>query len=321
MTVVSGDKSFNAVRSFALNNNAYFIFNNFLKQVKDNEVRNDGKNELLNLIDKYVSNDKSNRFRKTLNKGSVLYRARLIDPIHLNSDCGICIEGKEESLLTRGFDEGNSREAPLGISGVGRNNICGVSYLYLANRENTACAEVKPHLNQLISLASFKTKRTLYIIDFSTNKTFEPGESLDDNVALGRLFSLVMRKYFEPVSDSSEYRATQIITDHIRKTGIDGIAYRSLFDENGVNYTIFNSDRGSIDYQSSKIIMLQSARQTFLDFNEHRVRECKTMGLATYSAKDADEMLTSIKEEIERNNAAKCGISSDHISGVTDLKH
>ncbi len=302
MTVVSGDKPLNAVRSFALNNNAYYIYNKFLKQVNNNEVRNDGKNELLNIIDKYVSNDKSNRFRKTLNKGSVLYRARLIDPIHLNSDCGISIESKGNSLLTNGFDEGNSREAPLGISGVGRNNIGGVSYLYLANRENTACAEVKPHLNQLISLASFKTKRTFYIIDFSTNKTFEPDESIGDNVALGPLFSLVMRKYFEPVSDSSEYRATQIITDHIRKTGIDGVAYRSLFDEKGVNYTIFNSDRGSIDFQRSKIIMLQSARQTFLDFNEHRVRECKTMGLAPYSEEDAAEVLGSIIEGIGGTN-------------------
>ncbi|MBQ6016443.1 MAG: RES family NAD+ phosphorylase [Clostridiales bacterium] len=299
MTVVIGDKPFDAVSSFVLNNNAYFIFNNFMEQVKKNGVRNDGKNELLNLIDKYVSNDKNNRFRKTINKGSVFYRARLIDPIHLNSNYGISIESKEDSLLTKGFDEGNSREAPLGISGVGRNNIGGVSYLYLANRETTACAEVKPHLNQLISLASFKTKRTLHIIDFSTNKTFEPGESLDDNVALGRLFTLVMRKYFEPVTDSSEYRATQIITDYIRKTGIDGIAYRSLFDENGVNYTIFNSDRGSIDYQSSKIMMLQSARQTFLDFNEHRVKRSKTMGKDSYSAENATEMLVSIREEIE----------------------
>ena len=51
--------------------------------------------------------------------------------------------------------------------------------------------------------------------------------------------------------------------------------------------------------------MLQSARQTFLDFNEHRVRECKTMGLAKYSEKDATEMLGSIKETIDNNKTLK----------------
>ena len=306
MTIKNDNNSFNVVRSYMLNNNAYYTFDKFLKEVDNNEVHNDGKNELLNLIDKYVSNDKQNRFRKTLNSGSILYRARLIDPKHLDSDYGIIVKDEANSLWTKGFDEGNSREAPLGISGVGR-NIEGVSYLYLANKDTTACAEVKPHLHQLISLASFKTKRTLHIIDFSTDKIFDPDESAEDNVALGRLFTLVMRKYFEPVpnysdSKATHYRATQIITDHIRKTGIDGIAYRSLFDEKGVNYTIFNSDRGSIDYLGSKIIMLQSARQTYLDFNEHCVRTCKTMGKASYSKEDATEMLGSIKNTIDNNN-------------------
>jgi len=310
MTVMVGDNSYNAARAFALDNNAYFIFNKFLREVDKNTVRNDGTNELLNIIDEYVSKDKNNRFRKTIKNGTLLYRARLIDPIHLDSDYGLDVAGKEDSFQTHGFNEGNSREAPLGISSVGRNNIGGVSYLYLANRETTACSEVKPHLHQLISLASFKTKRTLHIIDFSTDKAFETDESYTSNVALGRLFTLVMRKYFEPVSDSSEdkaiqYRATQIITDHIRKTGIDGVAYKSLFDEKGVNYTIFNSDRSAIEYQGSKIVMLQSARQTYLDFNEHKVKESKTMGQALYSQKDATDMLKSIKNAVDKNNAKK----------------
>ncbi len=301
MTVVLENEAYKAASAFALNNNAYFVFSKFLKQVSNNNIQNDGNNELLNIIDKYVSNDKDNRFRKTIARGSKFYRARLIDPNHLCSDYGINISDSPESFLTRGFDEGNSREAPLGISDTGRNNIEGVSYLYLANRETTACSEVKPHLHQLISLASFITKRTLHIIDFSTDKRFDTGESINENIALGPLFTLIMRKYFEPIADCTEYKATQIITDHIRKTGVDGIAYKSLYDEKGVNFTIFNSDRESIEYHGSKILMFQSARQTFLDFNEHKVKESKTMGQASYSAKDANEMLSNIKNTIHKN--------------------
>ena len=39
-----------------------------------------------------------------------------------------------------------------------------------------------------------------------------------------------------------EYYTTQYLTDYIRKTGVDGISYRSYYDETGINYTIFNSD-------------------------------------------------------------------------------
>ena len=66
-----------------------------------------------------------------------------------------------------------------------------------------------------------------------------------------------------------------------------------------MNYTIFNSNRDSIEYQNSKIVMLQSAKQTYLDFNEHQVIECKTMGRTSYSEKDAADMLGSIKNTID----------------------
>ena len=81
MTVVIGDKSNSLLTSFTLNSNAHHIFSEFLKEVNNNKVQNDGKNALLNIIDKYISNDKSNRFRKTIKCGRILYRARLIDPI------------------------------------------------------------------------------------------------------------------------------------------------------------------------------------------------------------------------------------------------
>ena len=107
-----------------------------------------------------------------------------------------------------------------------------------------------------------------------------------------------MMKYSTPISNPIEYKATQIITDHIRKTGIDGIAYRSFLNNNGVNYTFFNSSRDRFKFENSRIVMLQSERRSFIDFNSKRAVASKTRGYANFNEKDSDEMIRWISEHI-----------------------
>lgn len=286
----------NLLKGFSQRSNASFYFSRFLDRVKENKVREDGTDELLNLIDKYVID--GHQFYRTIKAGTVLYRARIIDSEKIKASLGLKVstDGK-----LSGYDESNSREAPLGYSAEGRNNISGVSYLYLASDAETACAEVKPTVRQLVSLAEFIIKRQVQIIDFSDEKVFESKSSDDESISLGSLFAKIMLQYFVPVVDSAEYRATQIITDHIRKTGIDGVAYKSFYNERGTNYTIFNSDRNRFEFIGSRIVMLQSERRTFLDFNNNNVFNAKTMGYASYNHKDADEMIEKIRVELSRS--------------------
>ncbi len=285
----------NLLKGFSQRSNASFYFNRFLERVKKNEVREDGSDELLNLIDKYVID--GFQFYRTIKSGTVLYRARIINSGEIRSDLGLSV--LSNGILS-GYDESNSREAPLGYSAEGRNNISGVSYLYLSSDEATACAEVKPTVRQLISVAEFEVTKQVQVIDFSDEKTFTGNSNNEDDVALGSLFSKIMLQYFVPVVDSAEYRATQIITDHIRKTGIDGVAYRSFYNERGTNYTIFNSNRSRFEFLGSRVVMLQSERRTFLDFNNMDVFTAKTMGYASYNQIDADEMIKQIKVELTR---------------------
>ena len=286
----------NLLKGFSQRSNASFYFNRFLERVRKNEVREDGSDELLNLIDKYVIGGL--QFYRTIKSGTVLYRARIINSGEIRSDLGLSVSS--DSKIS-GYDESNSREAPLGYSAAGRNNISGVSYLYLSSDAATACAEVKPTVRQLISVAEFEVKKQVQVIDFSDEKTFTGYSNNEDDVALGLLFSKIMLQYFVPVVDSAEYRATQIITDHIRKTGIDGVAYRSFYNERGTNYTIFNSNRSRFEFIGSRVVMLQSERRTFLDFNNKDVFAAKTMGYASYNQKDADEMIKQIKVELTRS--------------------
>ena len=72
-----------------------------------------------------------------------------------------------------------------------------------------------------------------------------------------------MSHYSEPVKDNRSYRATQIVSDYLRKTGIDGVAYRSSLSPEGVNYTIFNSHPSNIKYVGSKILIHKQANHSF----------------------------------------------------------
>jgi len=90
-----------------------------------------------------------------------------------------------------------------------------------------------------------------------------------------------------PISNKDEYIATQMLTDHIRKKGFDGIAYGSYYDRDGVNYTIFNCDRQIVRYIDSKIILLQSEEKIFLDFNDKKVIKVDSKGSKEYDERVA----------------------------------
>ena len=155
-----------AFESYILQSNASFRFNEFIREVENGCISNDGCNKLLNLIDRFVV-EEGNQFHRTIKRGKILYRARIVYPGQYDQGKGIDVINTDDSRITKGFNEGNSREAPLGKSCVGRNNIQGVSYLYLADKESTACVEVKPYCGQLLSVAKFEVKKPLRIVDFA----------------------------------------------------------------------------------------------------------------------------------------------------------
>lgn len=272
------------------------VFSEFVDRVTNGMLKNDGTDELLSLIDKCVLGTDDVKFIKSIKKNTKLYRARVLNPEDISLEKGIHVT-KEGKLS--GFNESESREAPLGFATEGRNNIKGVSYFYASNRPVTACCEVKPGVRQLVSLAEFSVVDTMHVVDFSTDKTFE----VDDKISLGRLFTDIMFMYSRPVSNDEEYRATQILTDYIRKSGVDGICYKSFFDATGVNYTIFNSDHRRIKYLSSSILLFQSERKTFMDVNEKKVIQAESVGGASFDIQVQSSTVASVIKTLADNDS------------------
>ena len=251
--------------------NARIAFDKFIKDLNTEKGVTDEVQKIFTIIDDIVLGKEKEQFIKELEEGEKYYRARIIhaeDDGELEKGIGITKDGKFS-----GFNDVNSREPLIGISGEGRNNISGASYLYLASNPETACMEIKSQFSDLISLAEFELTEAMKVVNFAAEKTFQRSDTKFHGVSLSTLFSMLMLRYTHPVRKENEYRITQVISDYLRKTGIDGIAYKSFLVPGGINYTIFNSYPKRIRFCGSKVLIHKQANHSFWDFNE----ECEIM--------------------------------------------
>ncbi|MBQ2759292.1 MAG: RES family NAD+ phosphorylase [Clostridia bacterium] len=173
-----------------------------------------------------------------------------------------------EKEVLRGYDWYNSKEPAIGIASEGRANCQYSSYFYCSNDAATAASEIKANIGDYISLAAFLVKRELKLIkleqkDWFNGKTKE--DCYQDNIS---------NHFSRPVSDFSEYRFTQFISDELRKHGIDGLCYKSHF-TNKTNYVIFNCSMETINFLNSKIIQLHSQQLNFIDFSSLKMLSTK----------------------------------------------
>lgn len=280
--------------------NAKIGFQNFLESLNgiNGQKQETALKKVYDILDSVVLGDEKDQFEEKLLPGKKYYRARIIRPEDYGKvETGI---GRSSDDKFSGYNEINSREPILGISGVGRNNLAGVSYLYVASNESTACMEVKSQFGDLISLATFEIRQPLVVINFSSDKAFDRKLSERHNLSMGIFFTLLMSHYSEPVKDNRSYGVTQIISDYLRKTGIDGVAYRSSLSPGGVNYTIFNSHPSKIKYVSSKILIHKQANHSFWDLNEEKAIFSNPEGkMLEYDKAIADKQKDRLKEVVQ----------------------
>lgn len=192
---------------------------------------------------------------KVLKEGSILWRAQL------GCQTRIQDEGKPEEMEADcPYFEDRMKPASQKV-GDGRANPRGVAYLYLANSENAAGSEVRPWLGALLSVSQFRTNRALSIVDCTNDKKrwfksfdairgeFVPWEPAEyEGVIWGDIGEALSRPV-NPEETSLDYVPTQIIAERLRHAGAEGVAYKSLLSEAGVNFVIFDiSDANPINF-------------------------------------------------------------------------
>jgi len=136
----------------------------------------------------------------------------------------------------------------------GRGNPKGISYLYLSNDENTALAELRPHLGQYLSSAQFEIQRDLRLVDcYSVPRhysflecIFNPPSSQEE---IGNaVWSMINEAFTKPVTnadEASDYVPTQILAEFFKSEGFDGVCFKSSMGC-GHNFILFNLDDAEV---------------------------------------------------------------------------
>jgi RES domain len=179
---------------------------------------------------------------------------------------------EDTNILDRDRPFPPGRMKPLSsVAFEGRANPKGIPCLYVATDRDTAMSEVRPAVGSKISLGEFRIARDLRLVDFSVghDSPFGPpfGEPTTAEV-VDNVWSQVDRAFSEPVSETpstAEYAPTQVIAEHFRSNGFDGLVYKSKLGP-GLNMVLF--DLGAATMRSCSLFAVREVRFTFEDQNE-----------------------------------------------------
>jgi RES domain len=125
----------------------------------------------------------------------------------------------------------------------GRANPKGIAYLYVSTNRDTALAEVRPWMGELVSVAQFRVIRELRVLNCtedSKRRHFFGGTPPEywDTVVWCDIDTSFSRPV-TPTNEHADYVPTQIIAELFKVNGFDGVAYRSTLGA-GHNIVLFD---------------------------------------------------------------------------------
>jgi hypothetical protein len=128
----------------------------------------------------------------------------------------------------------------------GRGNPEGIAYLYLASDKNTALAEIKPYVGDVVTIGSFVMSKDLKVVNLINSYIDSPFKYKDnlvqtlDSLSILRHLGGVLSRPIRPEKASLEYLPIQYLCEMIKKDKFDGVMYKSaLTHTNGYNLLLF----------------------------------------------------------------------------------
>ncbi len=137
---------------------------------------------------------------------------------------------------------------PKHLATHGRANPTGIPYLYLGSHEVTASAEVRPHTGEVACVADFTISAPLKAVDLRNPRKLVSPFVLGDASAIGQLRADIpflerlgeeLTRPVLPRSAAIDYIPSQYLCEFIKKSGFDGVVYRSSV-SSGMNLALFD---------------------------------------------------------------------------------
>ena len=129
----------------------------------------------------------------------------------------------------------------------GRVNPRGIPCLYTASNIETAVAEVRPWLGALVSVAHLTPMRALRLVSCGEGHDSKFDLYLEEpapEVREEAVWRAIGREFSKPVSPDlgvAEYAPTQVLAEHFKRLGYDGVVYKSKLGT-GINLAFFDVD-------------------------------------------------------------------------------
>lgn len=170
--------------------------------------------------------------------------------------------------IFQGFNAKQSGATPPDKAPEGRLNPQKVSYLYMAEEPETAIYEVKPIVQQAISLATIKPIRHLKVLDLC--KEFPFNEFIQEGYTLSppSLMREVAHRFSIPNhGDIMDYIPTQYIAEYVKTVlEFDGIKFKSSLNNGGKNVVIF--DEKLCEVTGSKVYCIDKIKIDYHSLNQ-----------------------------------------------------
>ncbi|WP_454832581.1 RES family NAD+ phosphorylase [Pseudoxanthomonas wuyuanensis] len=137
---------------------------------------------------------------------------------------------------------------PKRVATHGRANPTGIPYLYLGSLPETAAAEVRPHTGEVACVADFMISTPLTAVDLRGPRKLVSPFVLADASAIGQMRADIpflerlgdeLTRPVLPRSAAIDYVPSQYLCEFIKKSGYDGVAYRSSV-STGMNLALFD---------------------------------------------------------------------------------
>lgn len=177
-------------------------------------------------------------------------------------------------------------------------NPVGIPVLYTALEQDTALAEVRPHLDATVVIASLAPLRDVTLLDLTALGDYEIDDSPFnphiqeelDRLCFSEEFSKLLARPVNPQIDSIEYLPTQCVADYIAnsfKPKVDGFICYSAMQEGGKNVIFFQDSLTILGDDQSAI--------SSVEFEE----------AMPWNPEDIDTYIVHCGLEIERKKAHK----------------
>ena len=165
----------------------------------------------------------------------------------------------------------------------GRINPRGISCLYLSTDIKTAISEVRPSLEQDVTVGCFEIIKDLKCIDASKDETrgcyFDLREAegvtpeVNPKTKEEYVWGGINESFSRPVSQGDEhihYIPTQYLSAHFKAAGYEGIIYKSALTKEGKNIVLFNPKnarlKGRVFFELNLLIIFTKKMEILIQY-------------------------------------------------------